>query len=77
MKTAGWFSGLVTLPDVIVSPGEYVTRSGEHVTITSVSTNHDFNCRGVYNNGITERWHKSGRIFFGQECQNDIVSPVT
>lgn len=72
----GWFMSLVLLPDVITGPGQYETRCGEVVTITQSSTCHDFGCRGTYSNGVKERWHKSGRIHFGQICDNDVIREV-
>ena len=71
--SSAYFAPLVTRPVIITEPGTYITRCGERVTIETVSTRHDFGCRGVYSNGIVERWHKSGRIFAGVETQNDII----
>lgn len=68
-----WFCSLVTLQTVITAPGRYVTRSGEEVVVAKVSDNHDFGCRGAYSGGATEGWHKSGRLYFGKTCNNDIV----
>lgn len=73
MKTIQWFASLVPLPTVITEPGQYVTRANEVVTVSTVSTKHDFGCHGHYSQGISEHWHKSGRILFGMETCNDIV----
>lgn len=73
MNTKAWYASLVTKPDIITAPGEYVTRSGETVTVTDASRRHDFRCIGTYSNGIREGWHKSGRLYFGIESKNDIV----
>jgi len=67
------YASLVTRPDVITQPGNYVTRRGEIVTITAASTKHDHGCIGTYPEGTREHWHKSGRIYFGIQCENDIV----
>jgi len=74
--TSAYYAPLVTKPDVISAPGEYVARSGEVVTITVASSRHDHGCIGTYGNGIADRWHKSGRIFAGMESGNDIVRAV-
>lgn len=71
--TTAYFAPLVTLPVIITEPGGYFTRNGEKVSVTSVSTQHDFGCGGHYGNGTHERWHKSGRIFAGSLSANDIV----
>ena len=70
-----YFIPLFSKQTIVSNPGEYLTRSGEVVTISNVSTKHDFGCVGFYPNGICERWHKSGRIHAGIECGNDIVCP--
>ena len=71
------FASLVTLPAVIDAPGEYLTRAGEHVVLTETTTKHRFGCHGTYPCGTPDHWHKSGRLYFGIECSNDIVSKVT
>ena len=68
------FASFVILPTIIAGPGEYLTRCGERVTVNEASTKHDFGCRGRYSTGQSEGWHKSGRLYFGQTCNNDIVS---
>lgn len=73
MRVSGWFGGLVNEPVIIDEPGNYTTRSGEVVTITAVSTRHDFACTGTYQNGTKEGWHKSGHLYVNQGSQNDIV----
>jgi hypothetical protein len=71
--SSAYFAPLVTAPIVITDPGQYVTRGGEVVMVNKVSQKNDFGCRGQYQNGVRERWHRSGRIFAGQESMNDIV----
>lgn len=71
--SAAWFCAFLLKPDVIDNPGKYVTRCGEVVEVDVVSKKHDFKCRGKYSCGTAEGWHKSGRLYFGQECDNDIV----
>lgn len=61
----------LSFPVVITVPGQYVTRSGEAVTVDDVSNAHWK--RGTYATGQHESWHRSGRIFSGQETANDIV----
>jgi hypothetical protein len=70
---ASYFAPLVTKPAIITSPGDYVTRGGEIVTIKQVSKRHDFGCCGAYASGAAERWHKSGRIMATSETGNDIL----
>jgi hypothetical protein len=62
---------LLSHPVVITTPGQYVTRAGEAVTVDNVSDYHWK--RGTYSTGQRECWHSSGRIFSGQETANDIV----
>lgn len=70
-----YFYPLITKPIIVDGPGDYLTRCGERVSISSVSTKHDFGCRGQYLAcGTAERWHKSGRIMATSETANDIVS---
>jgi hypothetical protein len=71
--SSAYYAPFVTLPVVITTPGNYVTRGGETVTIDMVSTRHDHGCRGNYSTGEREGWHKSGRIYAGIETANDIV----
>lgn len=71
--SSAYFAPLVTLPTVITEPGEYVTRCGELITIHKASSRHCFGCHGVYQNGIVESWHHSGRILADRETANDIV----
>lgn len=73
LNPAGWFAAFVVLPVVITGPGQYVTRSGEVVTVAQASSRHAFECRGAYSDGVSEAWHKSGRLLFGSETANDIV----
>ena len=73
---SAYFAPLVTLPVIIGEPGSYRTRGGEVVTIEFISLRHDFHCRGVYPNGRTEGWHKSGRLYAGAFSDNDIVEKI-
>jgi hypothetical protein len=63
----------LSFPAVITGTGKYVTRSGETVTVERVDDHHWK--RGHYADGTPERWHRSGRIFSGQETANDIIGP--
>jgi hypothetical protein len=73
--SSAYFASLVLLEVIIDAPGEYLTRSGEQVTIEKASSRHDFGCIGRYAGcGTQDRWHKSGRLFAGQLSGNDIVS---
>jgi hypothetical protein len=78
--TSAYFAPFVTLPVIIDAPGKYITRNGELVIVDTVSTKHDFGCLGYYyyydSNEIPEQWHKSGRLYFSTESNNDIVSKV-
>lgn len=71
---SAYFAALVTLPVVINDTGEYITRSGERVSVHRASAHHDFGCSGEYLAcGTAERWHKSGRINATSQTNNDIV----
>lgn len=70
---------LVLLPVIIKTPGQYRTRSGGTVTLDSVPSGirqHAFDCRGAYPCGTREYWHRSGRLYAGTECANDIMGPA-
>jgi len=71
--TSAYFAPLVSLPTIITEPGAYLTRGGERVKVKTVSTKHDFGCIGSYSDGVSEGWHKSGRLFAGVYSDNDIV----
>lgn len=73
MNPKGWFASLAPLPTIIDAPGEYITRCGETVRVTVASSTQAFACVGWYSNNVGEAWHKSGRLYFGRECNNDIV----
>lgn len=73
MKPLAWFASLVPLPVVIDGPGLYVTRAGEQVAVHLVGARHRFDCIGHYASGQLDRWHKSGRLYFGQRSPNDII----
>lgn len=69
------YSSLYILPTIITEPGQYVTRCGETVTVdVAISSAVRRNCTGHYSNGVAECWHRSGRLYQGQTCANDIVS---
>jgi len=67
-----YFSPL--LPVIVDAPGLYMTREGLQVEVTTITP---YRARGIYPNGVCESWHKSGRIYCGQETINDIVSKIT
>lgn len=73
-RNAAYFAPLVTLPVIIDEPGEYRTRKGEVVSVSIVSTVHDFECVGKYSSIIREGWHKSGRLYANWQSKNDIVA---
>jgi hypothetical protein len=70
---ASYLAALIPLPRVITSPGQYITRCGETVTITDTSQYHW--AHGYYSTPrhIAERWHRSGRLYAGQLSDNDII----
>jgi hypothetical protein len=74
MKNQANFAGLVPLNTVITSPGQYLTRGGETVTINKATTDHKFGCHGAYASGALDCWHRSGRLYFTLESPNDIIS---
>lgn len=77
--TSAYFVPLVLLDTVITAPGSYRTRSGETVTIERTSTKHDFGNRGFYGAreaGVTESWHRSGRVSASRESNNDVVARI-
>ena len=73
MNTKALFCAFLTLPDVITSAGEYITRGGERVMVNAPSSRHEFGCRGTYPCGVRDSWHKSGRLYFSGVSANDIV----
>lgn len=81
MNTKGWMASLVPLPIIIDTPGIYKTRCGELVTVCRASEKHAFACHGFYGTDTKlmtlECWHKSGRLYFGQLSDNDIVEKVS
>lgn len=72
-RNTAYFAPLVCLPTVIVEPGDYITRCGEIVSVSVVSSRHDFGCKGNYTNEVRESWHRTGRLFASRETANDIV----
>ncbi len=74
MPSTANFTRLVVMPEIIDVPGQYVTRRGETVTVRTVGGRAArFDCVGYYSEGMTEMWHRSGRLLSGQETLNDIV----
>jgi len=67
------FLSFLSLPTVVTSPGQYITRCGETVTVETVSRRPNFGCRGQYTNGVREGWHHTGRLYFGMLSANDII----
>ena len=63
----------------IDEPGQYLTRGGETVTVSSRRQNAALGIPGSWwdgshPNGVPESWHRSGRIFSSMESPHDIVS---
>jgi hypothetical protein len=71
--SSAYFASLVLLPVIITEPGRYRTRKGEIVTVERATRFHTFGCGGRYADDTVERWHKSGRLYAGRTCENDIV----
>ena len=58
---------ILFLPIVLTEPGNYKTRGGETVSITSISSNKfETWCFGAYSNGIKDSWYPCGRILRGK-----------
>lgn len=71
---SAYFVPLISRPTIVDMPGEYLTRAGERVVIETVTTKLAGFCSGHYSDsGITEQWHKTGRILATSETPNDIV----
>ena len=66
-------TALLSKPRIIVGPGQYVTRSGEIVTVKSMLTRRFYGAAGHYPNGTQEMWDVSGRILPLTETDNDVV----
>lgn len=73
MNSKAWFTSFLGLDTIIKEAGQYITRSGELVTVEVASSKHAFECHGIYSTGQSESWHKSGRLLFDRETDNDIV----
>lgn len=67
-------SSFITLPNIVTGPGQYITRSGETVTIVGIERR--YWAKGHYSNGVVERWDISGRVLPFSESSNDIVKPT-
>lgn len=69
-------------PTIIDAPGEYETRKGERVLITSIGTRHPLrqyarlDCFGSYQDGTVDAWTHQGFIWRSQNCDNDIVKKI-
>lgn len=74
---------LDTLPTIITGPGDYVTRSGQRVTIREVTGPATFAAKGAlwseFRGKMTPRghdlWHVSGRYMPLTENKKDVVGP--
>jgi hypothetical protein len=74
--TSAYFAPLVNKPIIIDGIGQYKTRKGEVIDIITYDHTHRFSCIGTYPYGEREGWHRSGRIYAGFECDNDIVEKL-
>lgn len=75
----GPFDGILALlgyPQSIFTPGRYLTRSGETVTIETIGSG-ILSARGRYSDGTPERWSTSGRVLPHYLSANDIVDKCT
>ena len=70
-------------PTIIDGPGDYETRAGEKIKITSVGkfrhackSYAKMDCVGTYPNGVSDRWTHQGFIWRNQNCDNDIVKKL-
>ena len=80
------YLGFICLPEVIKGNGIYKTRCGELVVIDQcpeMPLMDGLDVGGYYMvnpPGITERirdhWNRSGRMWRGQYCDNDIVEKI-
>ena len=69
--------------DIITAPGDYVTRSGERVTIHSLDGKGSCSAsgyiwktfRGKYGPRVWAHWQPDGRFKFVGESKRDIVGP--
>lgn len=77
VKEAGEMASMVSLKQIIDSPGKYKTRSGETVTINRIDKRRDksgmHSAYGQYENGTKETWDVSGRLLPSKTSNNDIV----
>lgn len=77
---------LLSLPTVIVAPGQYQTRCGETVTIDRVGRSASLPwwemdptsgwAFGHYDTGIPESWDVSGRVLPFSLSDNDILGKL-
>jgi hypothetical protein len=71
------------LPVIVASPGDYLTRAGDRVTVHAVLGPSTFSVkgsvwkvfRGRYRPHGFQIWHPNGRLFSLCEKPGDIVSP--
>lgn len=69
-------TALLSKPRIIVGPGQYVTRSGEIVTVKSIElpwVRRFYGAVGHYPNGTQEKWDVSGRCLPLTLTDNDVV----
>lgn len=67
-------TSLIVLPTIVDAPGRYLTRAGEVVSVERLTRGFGgFGCEGHYPSGQAERWHRSGRLYFGALSDNDVV----
>lgn len=62
---------LVALPTVVATPGRHRTRSGEIVTVTTITRGW---ANGHYADGTLESWDVSGRVLPSTLSKNDIIT---
>lgn len=72
-ETHGMMALLGYPHQIVTGPGQYLTRSGEVVTVERTWTG-ILSARGHYSCGTPERWSLSGRILGGLITPNDIVA---
>ncbi len=76
MRTVAYFTEFILLPTIITGVGMYKTRGGEVVEILAYTPGNRYGCSGKYSCGTKESWHNTGRLYFGQTCDNDIIEKL-
>jgi len=66
----------VVLPTIITETGDYLTRGGEVVNITSIVPYSAYGATGTYHCNIIDHWDVSGRLYPNMISDNDIVERV-